>query len=108
MIAVVVGPDGHGLGAALEDAGIEVVRVEGVPTADRLDGAGIGRADLYVVTDVGEASTIPVALERNADLRVVVYADGSLPEFARRQTDLAVDPALLGPETVAEELSRGV
>lgn len=106
MIAVVVGPDGHGLGAALDAAGVEVVRVEGVPTADRLDAAGIDRAELYVVTDVGETSTIPVALEGNADLRVVVYADGSLPEFARRQTDLAVDPALLDAETVAEELVR--
>lgn len=106
MIAVLVGADDDGLGAALADSGVDVSCVEGVPTADDLAAAGIDRADLYVLTDVEEASTIPVARERNGDVRVVVYAEGSLPEFARRQADLAVDPALLDPGTVAEELGR--
>ncbi|MFB6281583.1 MAG: CTP synthetase [Haloferacaceae archaeon] len=106
MIVVVVGPDEEGLGAALADRGVEVRRVAGVPTAEGLSSAGIGLADLYLLTDVEEASSIPVAREHNADVRVVVYADGSLPEFARRQADLAVDPALLGPGAVAEELIR--
>ncbi|MFB6302004.1 MAG: CTP synthetase [Haloferacaceae archaeon] len=106
MIAVVVGPDEDGLGAELEAAGVEVHRIDGVPTAEELESDGIGRADLYLLTDVGEASTIPVARELNPDVRVVIYADGSLPEFARRQADLAVDPALLGAAAVAEELVR--
>jgi hypothetical protein len=107
VIAVVVGPDEDGLGAELAAAGVDVSRVESVPTAEELLAARIERADLYLLTDVEEASSIPVAREHNADVRVVVYADGSLPEFARRQADLAVDPALLDAATVAEELVRG-
>lgn len=107
MTAVLVGPDDAGLGVALADAGVEVTRVEGVPTGDRLADAGAAGADLFVVTDVAEASTIPVARELNPDVRVVVYADESLPAFASGQTDLAVDPALLGPDAVAEELLHG-
>jgi hypothetical protein len=106
VTAVVVGPDGEGLGSALAAAGAEVTRVDGAPTGDRLDDAGVATADLFVVTDIGEASTIPVARELNPDVRVVVYAETSLPAFASRQTDLAVDPALLGPEAVAAELLR--
>lgn len=106
MKAILVGPDGDGLGAALSSAGVEVTAVDGIPTADRLVEAGIERADLYVLTDPDEASTIPVAREHNAGVRVVLYAAGSLPEYARGQADLAVDPALLGPEAVAEELAR--
>jgi hypothetical protein len=36
---------------------------------------------------------------------VVVYSEQSLPEVATRQTDLAVDPALLDVSVVAEELA---
>ena len=105
--AVVVGPDADGLGAALAAGGASVARVEAVPTGERLDDAGIDAADLYVLTDVDEASTVAVVRERNPGVRVVVYAPGSLPEFARAQADLAVDPALLDAETVAEELLNG-
>ena len=102
---VVVGPDDDGLGAALADAGEAVSRVEGVPTGDALRAAGADDADLFVLTDVSEATTIAVVKEENPEVRVVVYADESLPAFASGQADLAVDPALLGPETVAEELT---
>jgi len=104
--AVLVGPDDDGLGTELADDGFEVTRVEAVPTSDSLDEAGMADADLFVLTDVGEASAIPVARELNPDVRVVVYCDGSIPEFARGQTDLAVDPDLLDPGAVAEELGR--
>ena len=104
---VVVGPDDDGLGAALADAGEEVRRVEGVPTGEALRAAGADDADLFVLTDVAEATTIAVVKETNPEVRVVVYDDGSLPAFASGQADLAVDPALLGPETVAEELTNG-
>jgi hypothetical protein len=37
-------------------------------------------------------------------VRAVAYLGDSLPEFARPQTDLVVDPALLDVDAVAEEL----
>jgi hypothetical protein len=104
---VVVGPDEDGLGAALADAGEEVRRVEGVPTGEALRAAGADDADLFVLTDIAEATTIAVVKETNPEVRVVVYDDDSLPAFASGQADIAVDPALLGPETVAEELTNG-
>ena len=106
--AVLVGPDEDGLGDALSAAGVGVSRVEGVPTGDALRAAGVDDADLFVLTDVGEATTIAVAKEANPEAKVVVYDGGSsLPAFASGQADLAVDPTLLGPETVAEELTNG-
>lgn len=102
--AVLVGPDERELGDALAGVGVDVTRVEGVPTSDGLQHAGIDDTGLFVVTDVEEASTIAVARERNPDVVVVVYDDESLPSFARGQADIAVDPAALGPEAVAEEL----
>ncbi len=104
---VVVGPDDDGLGAALADAGEAVSRVEGVPTGDALQAAGADEADLFVLTDVSEATTIAVVKESNPEVRVMVYDRGALPAFASGQADLAIDPALLGPETVAEELTNG-
>jgi len=56
------------------------------------------------LTEVQQATSIPVAKDLNGNLRVVVYADGSLPDFARGQADLVVDPDLIDPGTVAEEL----
>jgi len=38
-------------------------------------------------------------------VRAVVYSPESLPDFAAAQTDLAVDPALLAVDVVAEELA---
>lgn len=105
MTTVVVGPDDDGLGAALSDEGEEVCRVEGVPTGDALRAAGVAEADLFVLTDLTEATTIAVVKEANPGVRVVVYDDGSLPAFASGQADLSLDPALLRPETVAEELT---
>jgi 3-deoxy-D-manno-octulosonic acid (KDO) 8-phosphate synthase len=69
-----------------------------------LEDAGIHEADVYVLTEMQQATSISVAKDLEEDLKVVVYADGSLPEFATRQTDLMVDPDLLDPETVAAEL----
>jgi hypothetical protein len=102
--AVLVGPDDGGLGAALSAAGVEVQTVDGVPTGEALDQAGIADAELFVVTDMTEVTTIAVARDRNPGLRVIVYGKGTLPPFARGQTDFAVDPAALAPDTVAEEL----
>lgn len=37
-------------------------------------------------------------------MRVVTYAYDTLPEFAKGQADLAIDPNLLAVDVVAEEL----
>jgi hypothetical protein len=103
--AILAGADDNGLGAALETEGIEVSRVEGLLTGAALDDAGVADADLFVLTDLDEATAITVAKDRNPDVRVVVYSHDSLPEFARGQADLAMDPTLFGVEMVAEELA---
>jgi len=104
MNVVVVGPD-RGIGDALAARGARVSRIEGVASGDRLREAGIESADLLVVTDVREATAVPVALELNPDLRTVVYAPESVPEFVRGTLDLAIHPDVLPVEAVAEELT---
>lgn len=102
--AIIAGPDPEGLADALANAGSAVERLEGVLTAEALEAAGVADADLLVLTEAAEATAIPVAKDLNADVRVVFYSHDSLPEFAKGQADLAVDPDLLGPDVVAEEL----
>jgi len=103
-LAVVAGPDENGLGEELAALGVDIRRIEGLVTADTLAEAGIDEATCFVLTDVEEATGIPVAKEANPAVLAVTYADRSLPEFVAGVADLAVDPALMGPETVAEEL----
>ena len=103
--AIVAGPDPNGLGEALEAEGLAVSRIADVVSTETLGEAGIETVDLLVLTDVGEATGISVAKDRNPDVRAVVYSRESLPEFAKGQTDLAVDPALLDVSVVAEELA---
>ena len=105
MKAVVAGADTEGLADALEAAGADVTRVDGVLGAEVLADAGVDDADLFALTDLGEATSVPVVRERNPDARVVVYSRDSLPEFVRGQVDLAVDPALLDASVVAAELT---
>ena len=105
--AVVAGPDEHGVGEELEALGATVSRVTGVVSADALKDAGIGEAGYLVLTDADEATGIPVAKELNPSVTVVTYADRSLPEFVAGVADLAIDPALVGPDVVAEELEAG-
>jgi hypothetical protein len=104
MKAVVAGPDTDGLGDALEASGSTVNRAGGTAARPALEEAGIVDADLFVLTDAGLATAIPVAKDLNPNVRVVVYAYDSLPEFARGQAGHIVDPRLLDAETVAEEL----
>ncbi|ERH07363.1 MAG: hypothetical protein J07HN4v3_03003 [Halonotius sp. J07HN4] len=103
--AIVAGPDPDGLGDALADEGVSITRIDGVVSATTLENAGINDAVMLVLTDMGEASGIPVAKELNTGVRIVVYTEQSLPDFATAQTDLAVDPALLDVSVVAEELA---
>jgi hypothetical protein len=110
--AVIAGPDSDGLGDALAERGLSVARIDGLADRPALERAGIVDAELFVLTDVGQATAIPIARDltdgegvgENSALRVVVYASASLPAFAAGQADLLVDPALLDPEVVAEEL----
>lgn len=102
--AVFAGPDEAGLVDALEDEGVEVARVDGVAARPALEDAGLLDADLFVLTDVAQATAIPIARDLAPEARVVVYTGESLPEFAAASEVLKVDPALLDAATVAEEL----
>ncbi|ELZ47227.1 CTP/GMP synthase operon protein [Halorubrum californiense DSM 19288] len=104
-LAIVAGPDENGLGEELAALGVEIRRIEGLVTASKLETAGIDEADLFVLTDVEEATGIPVAKELNPDVRIVTYANRSLPGFVATVADLAIDPDLLDAATVAEELT---
>lgn len=105
MRAVIAGPDPEDLGDALADRGVEVAYAEGTATRPALEDAGIVEADLLVITDVGLSTSIPIAKDLNDDLRVVVYARESVPEFVRGRAALIVDPDLLDPGTVADEVT---
>ncbi|MXR39758.1 CTP synthetase [Halobaculum sp. WSA2] len=107
LSAVVAGPDSAGLGEELESLDVTVSRIDGPVTGGTLDDAGIDDAALFVITDTAEATGIAVAKDRNPDVRAVVYATDSLPEFAKGQADLAVDPELLSAAVVADELVAG-
>jgi hypothetical protein len=102
--AIVAGPDEDGLGTALESQGVEVTRVDGILSRPALEEAGIDDADLYVLTDVGQATTIPIVCDLNDRVRTVVYSTDTVPEFVRGQLDFAVDPQLMTAGLVAEEL----
>lgn len=102
--AIVAGPDADGIGAALESEGVDVSRVDGVVSRPQLEEAGIVAADLYVLTDIGQATTIPIVCDLNDEVRTVVYARDTVPEFVKGQLDLAVDPQLMDASVVADEL----
>ena len=103
MRVIVAGVDDHDVAVAIADEGHTVERVD-LANRPALEGAGVHEVDVLVLTEVRQATAIPVAKDLTDDLRVVVYADGSLPDFACGQADLVVDPDLLDPGTVAEEL----
>ncbi|WP_247010451.1 DUF7126 family protein [Halorientalis litorea] len=105
MNAVIAGPDDHDLGTALSEAGLTVTRAAGTANRPALEEAGILDAAVLVLTETVLATSIPVAKDLNTDLKVVVYADDSLPEFAKGQADLLLDPSLFSPSAVAEELA---
>lgn len=103
--AVFAGPDENGLADALREEGVEVTAVDGVANRPALEEAGILEADALVMTDVGQATAIPIAKDLNETLRVVAYAEDSLPEFVSGQQVLAIDPGLLDVAAVAEEIA---
>jgi hypothetical protein len=103
MDVVIAGPDPNGIAAAVETAGHTTTATR-VGNRPELESNGVIEADVYLLTEMDQATSIAIAKDLNPDLRVVVYASGSLPDFASRQADLVVDPELLGPDAVAEEL----
>lgn len=105
MNAIIAGPDEDGLGDELASEGVETTAVEDVANRPALERAGIHEADVFVLTDVSQATSIPVAKDLNENLKVVIYAPDSAPEFVRGQSDLIIDPDLLAPEMVAEEIA---
>jgi Trk K+ transport system NAD-binding subunit len=102
---VIAGSDPDDLGAALEAEGLEVAYAEGTANRPALEEAGIVEADILVVTDAGLATSVPIATDLNPDIRVVFYTRDSVPEFVKGQAGHIIDPELLGPEAVAEELA---
>ena len=102
-IAVVAGTDDHGIADAINAEGFDVASVD-VANRPALEDAGIVDVRVYVLTEVEQATSISVAKDLHPDLKVVVYADGSLPDFARGQADLMLDPDLFEPADVAAEL----
>lgn len=106
MRAIIAGPD-NGLAAALRERDTDVTTIEGLADRPALEEAGVVDADLFVLNDVSQATAIPVARDLNEDLRIVVYARDSVPEFVRGRRLLVVDPDLLEPDAVAEELTDG-
>ena len=105
MKVILVGPDKDGLGDALSGEGVEVSHIEEMANRPALEEAGITEADALVLTETEGATAISIAKDLNEGIRVVVYTEDSLPDFARGQTDLIVDPQLLSAEAVAEELA---
>jgi len=105
MKAILVGPDENGLGDALSAEGVEISHIEEMANRPALEEAGITEADALILTETDGATVISIAKDINEDVQVVVYTDDNLPDFARRQADLIVDPQLLSAEAVAEELT---
>jgi Trk K+ transport system NAD-binding subunit len=105
--AVIAGPGADALIAALEAEDVVVTPTGTSGNRPALEEAGIVDADVLVLTDTALATSIPVAKDLNDDLRIVVYASDSLPEFAKGQADILLDPELFTPESVAEELATG-
>lgn len=103
MSVIVAGEDAYEIADAIEAEGFDVARVD-IGNRPALEDAGIVDATAYILTEVQQATSISVAKDLNPDLKVVVYADGSVPDFARGQAGLILDPELFDPADVAAEL----
>lgn len=103
MNVIVAGIDDHDIAAAIESEGHAVSTVD-IANRPALEEAGIHEASVLVLTEVEQATAIAVAKDLNEGLKVVLYCEGSLPDFASRQADMLVDPELLDVDAVAAEL----
>lgn len=102
-LIVIGGPDDRGLEAALGET--YDVRRTAIADGSGLENAGVADAEAFVLTDLSQATAIPVAKDLNPELTVLVYANGSLPGFVTRQTDLLLDPDLFDPAAVGDALT---
>ncbi len=102
---ILVGDDPHGLGEELEALGATVTRLSAPVSGETLEDAGIANAAIVVVTEMSEAAALAVAKERNGAITAVTYSEQSLPAYAAKVADLAIDPDLLSAAVVAEELT---
>jgi len=103
---IIAGSDPDGIGSALEARGGDVSYATGTANRPALEEAGVLEADTLVVTDAGLSTSVTVAVDLNPELRVVIYTRDSVPEFVKGQAGHIVDPELLDPDTLAEELLR--
>lgn len=102
---VVAGPDPVGVADRLIAAGREVNRIPERATRSRLEAAGIDGAVALILTDPADGTAIPIANELESSVRVIVYATGQVPAFARHQADLLLDPDVVPLELLIEELA---
>jgi len=103
MNVIVAGVDAGPLAEAVEGEGHEVAVVD-VANRPALEEAGIHEAEVFALTEVAQATAIAIAKDLNPAVKAVVYAGETLPDFARGQADIVLDPDLFDPGTVAEEL----
>ncbi len=105
MEALIAGPDDYDIAGELTAQGVSVTHIDGVITRPKLEEAGVETVDLYVLTDVSQATTIPIVYDLNDTARLVAYASDTIPEFVRGQIDLAIDPRIVSVSVLAEELA---
>lgn len=101
---ILAGADATDIGPALTEAGGTVARVEPPVTSNAMQAAGLDEADLFVLTDTEEATSLPLVRDRRPDIEIVVYSTDSVPDFASHIADLIIDPAALPLPTVVEEV----
>jgi hypothetical protein len=89
---VVAGTDDYDIADAIASEDYEIERVD-VAKRPALEEAGLLDAAVYVLTEVAQATSIPVARELNPDLRIVVYADGSLQISHERRQIYSLTPS---------------
>lgn len=101
---VVTGPDPAGVADRLIAAGRQVNRIPDRATRSRLEAAGIDGAVALILTDPADGTAIPIAKELESSVRIIVYATGQVPEFARHQADLLLDPDVVPLDLLIDEL----
>ena len=101
---IVAGTDNTELGDTLEAAGGTVRRMGRPLTKQRLIDTGVEDADIFVLTEVREATALALVRELTSSVRIVVYSAESIPDFASHLADVRIDPEVLDQGIIIEEL----
>ena len=101
---IIAGTETSDIGTALAERGPSVTHVPAPVTDGALAEAGLGEADLFVLTAQEEATAIPIVREQRPDITIVVYNEAGVPDFASHLADLIIDPAAIEQPVVIEEL----